>query len=493
MGIRFSVVFPLAEERGMTSTALSAWTGQTLPADRFEVLVAADLRTEVDPELHSLLRADDRVIRAKFANLSHQFDAAVCAGSGEFLFLTESHCIPAPDCLEAMDRWLGSNPHLAGACCESIPAWNNAYQWIDATTFEEGYRHFIRTNDWRKLSVHGMALRRDVYLGVGGLQYRYGRFAEMLLAAALRDAGHELGHVRDSRVTHHYRESLQEIIDGTDEYVASECLYRAANPGPDRVGHTYFTESTNPFSTGTSALERDVIATLLSGAVGRDTGAMREALAGVGRIVARSIGRRGPVFAAWLAVALGRVRCWWNRHDAQRVDRPYRELVRLASVLSRARFLASQPVDDPPLPEPASRFEIAALPEWSLYGFHGLEHFKGARFRWSKRVAGLRLPLPRGAYRLRLTTGGIPRSRVNLRAAFNGSRIDPVVRGKGDHELRIEPYHCHLREQTLVLVAEPLCPWRQGVKDYRELGLPVFAVEAIPATFSADLSGRVAA
>jgi len=493
MGIRFSVVFPLAEERGMTATALSAWTRQTLPVDRFEVIVAADQRAPFDPELQALLRAHDRVIRDDFANLAHQFDAGVRAGRGEYLFLTESHCIPAPDCLEAMDRWLAGNARFAGACCESIPAWDNAYQLIDATTFEEGYRHFIRTDDWRKLSVHGMALQRDVYLAIGGLQYRYGRFAEMLLAAALRDAGHKLGHAPDSQVTHHYRETLQEIIDGTNEYVTSECLYRAANPGPDRIGHTYFTELTNPFSAGTSFLEGDVIATLLAGAVGRDTRAMRETLAGVGRIVARSISRRGPVVAAWLAVALGRLRCWWHRHDGHGVDRPYRKLVRLATVLSRVRFLASQLVSDPPLPDPSRRIEIAAFPEWALYGFHELEHYNGARFRWSKRVAGLRFPLLRGAYRLRLTTGGIPRSRVNLRAALNGSRIDAVVLANGDHELRIEPYHCHSREQTLVLVTEPLCPWRQGVKDYRELGLPIFTVEAVPATSGADLSRRAAA
>ena len=120
----------------------------------------------------------------------------------------------------------------------------------------------------------------------------------------------------------------------------------------------------------------------------------------------------------------------------------------------------------------------------------------GAPFRWSKRIAGIRLPLKRGAYRLRLITGGIPRERLNLRVAFNGTRIVPVALPNGDHELRIEPYHCHPREQTLVLVTNPLCPWKQGVKDYRELGLPLFAIEAQPGhrkSYDAARRGVIAA
>ena len=484
MGIRFSLVFPLAEERGITARALSGWIRQTLPADRFELIVVADRAVPLDPDTRSLLRHHDRVLRGDFTNLAHQFDAGVRAGTGEYLFLTESHCIPAPNCLEAMDRWLAGNSHLAGACCESVPVWGNAYQAIDAQTFEEGFRHFINTNDWRKFSVHGMALRRDTYLACGGLPYQYGRFAEMVLAAALRDAGQELGHARESVVTHHYRETLQELIDGTEEYVASECVYRAQNPGPDRIGHSYQPDRSNPFSPRAAALQRDVVTTLLVGTLRRDTRAMSEALNVLGHVVTGLLGRRGPVLAAWLAVTACRLRCWWNRHDATKVNRPYRELGRLASVQSRVRFLASRSVVDPALPNPSTVLSVDALPEWSLHGFHGLERWNGEPFRWTKRVAAMQLPLKRGQYRLRLVSGGIPRERMKLRVAMNGTRIVPLALPNGDHELRIEPYHCHPREQTLVLVTNPLCPWRQGVQDYRELGLPLFAVEAHPASAS---------
>lgn len=493
MGIRISLVFPLAEQRGLTNDALVAWVRQTLAADQFEVIVVADDRAALDPQVRAQLRPHDQVMRGRFANLAHQFDAGVRAGSGEFLFLTESHCLPAPGCLEAMDRFLLTNPKVVGACCESVPAWKNAYQLIDATTFEEGYRQFLRTNDWRKLSVHGMALRRDTYLALGGLQHQYGRFAEMILAAALRDAGHELGYSRESVVTHHYRDSLQELVDGTTEYVTSECQYRAVNPGPDRVGHTYLPELPNPFSPGAAALNRAVAATLWDRVFGRKTILMRTALAATARSIVGRFGRRGLVLCEWLALLACRIRCWRYRNDAARLDVPYRELIRLASVLSRTRFLAAQPAIDSPLPVWSHAMTLDQFPAWALHGFHEVERVNGEPFRWTGRVAALRLSFPKGRYRLQLLTRGVRREGVKLQAAFNGFRIEPEALACGDYELPIERWQCHEREQTLMLVCAPLCPWKQGVKDYRELGLPLFAVEALPLTAKVGKPHRAAA
>ena len=302
----------------------------------------------------------------------------------------------------------------------------------------------------------------------------------MLLAAALRDTGHELGYARESAVTHHYRETLQEVIDGTDEYVSSECSYRAANPGPDRVGHSYFPELSNPFSPGAAALNREVVEAVLKGALGNGTLLRLKALVAVGRAAAGFFGKRGPMLCAWLAVAVCRLRCWWDRHDVSRVDAPYRELVRLVSILSRVRHLATQPVVDAPLPAPSREIAIDSHPEWALFGFHGLERIDGESFRWTGPLAAMRLPLVKGRYRLRLVTRDLRGAKVKLRSAFNGSRIEPIALPNGDYEIPIEQWHCRDREQSLILSCDPLRPWHHGVTDYRELGIPLFHVEAIP-------------
>jgi hypothetical protein len=122
-----------------------------------------------------------------------------------------------------------------------------------------------------------------------------------------------------------------------------------------------------------------------------------------------------------------------------------------------------------------------------------MERVNGEPFRWTGRVAAIRLPLVKGEYRLRLMTRGVRQDGVNLRVAFNGKRMTPVALPGGDYELHLERWHCHEREQTLMLVSDTLCPWKEGVKDYRELGLPLFAIEAVPLVAELKMLRRTAA
>jgi hypothetical protein len=483
MSVRVSVILPLTEERGVTEEAVSGWVGQTLPPARTELVIVAGNGVAASRALAKLLRPHDRVVTGQFANLAAFYDAGVRAASGELVFLTESHCAPAPDCLEATDRFLTRHPHLAGAATNSRPSCENAYARIDADTFYEGFREHVRPGDWRKMNVHGYAMRRDLFLELGGYRHEYGRFAEMLMAAALRDGGYELGYAEEAVITHHYRGNLGELIAGIDDYVRGESLYRADHPGPDRVGHTYLPEVPNPRSARAAALEREVAGALLGGVFGRTTAVARQCLRVAARSAARLLGCRGPVLAAWLGVLAARVRCWRNRHDAVRLDAPYRELIRRATALSRLRALASLTVDEADLPRPGGAVGIQDFPDWALYGFHGTEWWQGKALRWSSPLAALRLPIAPGDYRVTLVTHGIRTTRhpARLRLALNGVRIESRELPTGDYEFPIESRLCRPREQTLTWMCDPLRPWEHGSRDHRDLGLSVFALEVRPA------------
>jgi hypothetical protein len=136
---------------------------------------------------------------------------------------------------------------------------------------------------------------------------------------------------------------------------------------------------------------------------------------------------------------------------------------------------------------------IAELPDWAVLGFHGLEVCNGEQFRWGGRVAALRFALPPGRHRLRIVTHGLRRDDPRLRVALNGCAIEPVPVSGGGYEIAIEPWHCHPREQTLILATKPLCPWKQGVKDYRELGLPLFGIEVLSSSVADRAPQREAA
>jgi hypothetical protein len=482
MSVRISVILPLTEERGLTEEAVWGWVNQTLPPARTEVVMVAGDGVVLPRELTKSLRSHDRVVTGRFANLAAFYDAGVRAASGELVFLTESHCIPAPTCLEATDRFLASNPHLAGAATNSRASCENAYARIDADTFYEGFDEFLRPGDWRKMNVHGYAMKRKIFLALGGYRHEYGRFAEMLMAASLRDAGYELGYAEEAVITHHYRGNLGELIEGIDDYVCGESLYRADHPGPDRVGYTYLPEVPDPRSPRAASLEREVAAALLGGVFGKRTALTLRGLQVAGRAALRLLGTRGPLFAAWLAVLAARVRCWRNRHDPDRVNDPYRELIRRATALSRLRALAALPPPAEDAPRPTNRVRVEEFPDWSVYTFHGIEWWQGKPFRWSSPLAALQVAIPPDTRTLRLVTGGLRATcyPVNLRAALNGVRVEPRSLPGGDYELSIHPRLLRPRLQTLVLLCDPLRPWEEGVRDHRELGLPLFAVESEP-------------
>jgi hypothetical protein len=479
MPSRISVIFPLFEERGPVRDPLLAWAAQLPDADRLELVVVVVGDDSRSRELRDILRPGDRVVMGRFANLAAMYDSGVRAANGELVFLTEAHCRPAPGCLEATERYLAEHPEFAGAATHSVPSCENAYAEIDAETFHEGFREFVLPGDWRKLNVHGFALRRSVYLKLGGLEHQYGRFAEMLLAARLRDAGYELGYVKDAAVIHHYRGTLGELIRGIDDYIRGESVYRAAHPGRDRVGYTYLPEVSDPRSAIAVRLERAVAVALLRGVFGTTPEAAGLGLRVAAGAATRLLGRRGPVLAAWLGVLAARVRCWWHQRDRIRLAGAYRDLIRRASALSRLRALASLPRDERGVVPLAGGWDVEELPDCSLYGFHGTEWWRGRAFRWSSPLAALRLPLGPMVTALRVVTLGLRSRRypVNLRASVDGVRVEVREPAEGVYELLI-PAAERRRSATVIWMCDPLCPWDEGVRDHRELGLPVFRLVA---------------
>jgi hypothetical protein len=396
---------------------------------------------------------------------------------------------------------LSERPHLAGACLRSIPVCDNHYAQIDARTFEEGYRVFRQDGDWRKVNVHGFALRKTVYEAVGGLACRYGRFAEMMLAAELRDRGHRLGYAEDAAVLHHYRSTLAELVEGIDEYIRGESIYRAEHPGPDRIGYSFLPDSDNPFASEHKAMRWAVCRTLgfdwlfrggcLRKAIGR---AFWPALAN--GLAASLFGSRWHTGSAALLTKLAMGRCWWRRDNAHKLDAAYRDLIVQATRLSRWRFLAEQPAESNGLPPARSRYSILEIPEGHSLGLHNVEWSDGRPFRWTGRCAAFRLhadEAPRAVHIDTMNLRHFPMP-LNLSAFLNGSALTVSDLPNGMIRLDVsQPARPAAGEQILVLACNPFSPWSVGVCDQRELGLPIASLELVAAEVSTPMPIRAAA
>ena len=470
---RYSVLIPLIEDRGFAHQSLAGWLNQEgFATEGYELLLLDDgTRTESADRLRRELRVGDRVVLAEGVNRSELYDAGTQAARGEFVLLTESHCIPDPDCLRELERCLEARD-LDGACLRSIPVCYNSLARADAVAFETGFREFRTDEDWRKVNVHGFAIRRDLYQLVGGLQGRYTGYAEMVLAADLRDAGVRIGYAAGAAVQHHYRVSLAEVVEFVDNFVLGEVQYLHDHGSVERIGFSYL-EMCGGRLESMVALDECLRAEWRR----LRRGVCRGDFSAVGSAV--SLARR-RLMAGRLGRAIARVRiwkeraaCWFLQRDVDRMTAAYRKL--FAAAVHRAHLRALNRIRWDETFSAPLELGIDEWPEDWLFGFHPPEAENGCVFRWSGTVAGIDLPLQAGEYIVTLRTGNVRPWPGSLRWTLSGRPIpdEDVVLDARSCRIRVTvPQRQSTERKTLGLSCRP---W--DVNDERRLGIPIFGLK----------------
>ena len=110
----FSVLVPLEDTRGEVAEHVRTWThDQTLNRRRFQVVVASDgTDTEGEHALEEILSPHDALVRARGGNVVDLWNAAAARADGEWIVLTEAHCLGDPGCLAALSRAVERDPSL---------------------------------------------------------------------------------------------------------------------------------------------------------------------------------------------------------------------------------------------------------------------------------------------------------------------------------------------------------------------------------------------
>ncbi|MCA9056436.1 MAG: glycosyltransferase, partial [Planctomycetaceae bacterium] len=393
-GPRFSVLLPLIEDRGFVRDSLASWLGQErFAAEGYELLLLDDgSRNEMADQLRPLLRGGDRIICRPGVNRSELYGAGADEAHGEFVFLTESHCVPEPDCLFELDRFLQSHSY-EGACCRSIPVCYNSLARADAHAFELGFREFLKEGDWRKVNVHGFALRKDVYDFVGGLRGRYDLFAEMVLAADLRDAGVRLGYAAGAAVQHHYRVTVSEMAEFVDGFVLGEMQYLHDYGSVQRIGFS-FLEMCQASLEGVSSLEECLATEWQRLRRGWKRGDFTAVGACLSLLQQRLMAGHAGQVLAQLRVWQLAFRCWLTQRNLPRLSRNYEDLFHAAVARAARRCRDRLRLDEPRSGD--LMLSVTDIPADWQFGFYPAETFEDRPFRWSRPAAGLDLPLQAG-------------------------------------------------------------------------------------------------
>ncbi len=472
---RMSVLLPLQEDRSTGELSAHAWMhGQQAPRDAYEVVVlASGLDPDLERRVRPLLTEHDRWVEAATPDEYEMFNLGARIARGEHLFLTEAHCVPEPDCLAVMLEVLESRG-LPGARGESRGEPRGVLGRLEHEVYGEHLRPGADDDHWRKVLIHSLAIRRDVYLEVGGFPARYGDFSAWALAIALREAGHRLGFAHGSAVRHVYTGELGILAEHVRDFARGEMRYCREQPAGLRA--RYLDEA--PEWTGRMASTRSGAAAALRAAVGARLASPW--------LAAMAAEHAAVVLAGPRATALwgGAVTSAWRARTAAGalVRRPsraaYERFWEVTARAARRDYLAREDWAADSAPPAAARADLAAAEPGALIGFHGLEQVGGRPFRWTCGLAVVQLALEgagthrveigllplRRQRRLRITVDGRPLDAAGCELRYDGATL--TVDGGGLREIGI--------------VCPPWRPWRAGGADRRLLGVAVTSVESQP-------------
>jgi hypothetical protein len=240
---RFSVIIPLEEHRGHAVRCVRAWAEQQdFPREQFELVIASppDYPAAELEELRSLLARHDRLL-----HLAHHHDMDLCAKAaevarGEWLFFTESHCLPELQTLARADEAARLNPDWAGFSCRSVPITENRLSKIEAESYGRDIEFGMTKHPWRKVLDQCFVVRKSAYFEAGGFDPSFGHFAEWLIAARFHALGLTIGYALEARIHHVYSGEFDEWRRFTADFVEGQMRWVALEPA-DPLG-TMFDE-----------------------------------------------------------------------------------------------------------------------------------------------------------------------------------------------------------------------------------------------------------
>jgi hypothetical protein len=487
-----SVIIPLLDDRGNGVKAVGDWTSnQTYPRESFEVILASNgRRTETETCCQQLLGATDRLLIHDTNNELELLNVAASRARGAILVFTESHCFPRADLLEKVVHSLATTDHV-GACTPIRRVLTNYVAQAEDGIFQRYTSNLTDSTNWRKAQYWCFAIRRQAYFDLGGYRPEFDLFAPMAFAALAREKGYPLGCATETEILHVNNTTLRETVRAIVDFIEGESLCRDCYPadfcgkhfGPPPAEWALRSRLRSPVS---KQLCRNLVVSALK--PGRDVlGTWASCLCGLARYLPAALfGCRPQLALSAVALRLGMLNCQLWRGNSKRLQRAYWTMYAQAVRQTRLRFISAHPLHASKQIEDAGTYDITDLPEASLVDFHSREDWESRPFRWSSSMAAILLAIPPGSYSIRIETGGL---RTDLRGHpprffFDGNRL-PASAVRFDREqvaldISESCFVAGRAEQSLFWTCAALKPWRHGVDDRRELGLPIFQLAIEP-------------
>ncbi len=441
-----SVILTMDEHYGMARRTVESWTsGQRCEPEAFELIVLLDARTrDLEAELAGLLRPHDRLVRVDAANEIEAYHHGATLARGDILFFTEAHCRAEPEAAAEIIRFF-EHSRADGLCGRTIPEWRSAIGALESRMYDDGFREWSQPGRWEKVIMRAVALRREAYFAAGGLQPRYDRFAEWLLAAELKRRGFWLEYAPGVGVTHLYPGRLSVLDRFIQSFTEGECRYRR-EVGSGGAGAEFFgaPPEWDEASSLDARSDRAAFRTALQACAARArlaAGVRPAALGAAGRLLPRALlGKRWLVLRARVAALAARAAAATPLARADARYRRFRAYWDRTTELARVRFAVAHGEAQPPGPAAGGRNLLEdGAGSGRLVNVYGWEVAAGARFRWSQPLAALRLDPGPGPLRVTLEVFPFRRRAFARRIClmYRGRVVDAVQVDERDDRTRL--------------------------------------------------------
>jgi len=489
---QIAVVIPLTDARGDAVEHIRTWTEtQTLPRDRFQVVIASDgEERQVDHAVEELLEPHDTFQVIPGAGLLRLYNAAATSASAPWLLVTENHCQGEPDCLEQAVKGIQASPELEAARIEHGHVTPGVTGELGARWFDDVYAEWSGPGGWTRLNLAGFLIRRDVFESAGALDERFGLFAPPLVAAKLHERGARVGEVSGARILHVHVDGIEEHHGHSANYARGELEARTSlDPefAERYFGHHHLLWNREGLRRPVAKRKVAILARELRRAALTDrrdvSWLLRELRSTLPDAAAGMRARRWSARTrfSWDELA---ARLPWSRR------RRYRHYLRAQDGVVRVtqlEWIAAQSRGGSPALSPGTH-PIAEIPAGVAFNVHGLEEREGRVFRWSEPVLTLRLDASARGGELRIDTGGLrasPRTCV-IGAYLGEKRLRPSGLSEKGGILALPIPDL---PGDLTLVVRPLDPPASGTQEKRRLGLPIFFLELVAAPSATPSSG----
>jgi glycosyltransferase involved in cell wall biosynthesis len=202
-----SVVVPARDAEHALPALLESLEGQTLPRERFEVVVVENGSTDRTADVAASYGA--RVIQRPVGNRSLARNAGVAAAESDLIAFTDADCVATPAWLEALLDCRGEAPILAGrvtirtsANPNSIERFERIWRFAQDVFVEQGWA-----------ATANLCVTREAFESVGGLDPAYRHIAEDAdFCIRAGRAGYSIGYCDDAVIEHDADDALRPLL-----------------------------------------------------------------------------------------------------------------------------------------------------------------------------------------------------------------------------------------------------------------------------------------